>query len=77
MPKNAVAGAVGLAGCISSIFGGFSAKVVGRLLDATGNNYTLIFFVGAGAYVVAVIVIHFMLPKRRREMLASSEATAE
>jgi ACS family hexuronate transporter-like MFS transporter len=77
MPKNAVAGAVGLGGCISSIFGGFSAIVVGRLLDATGNNYTLIFFVGASAYIVAVIVIHFMLPKRRQEMLASAGAAAE
>ena len=77
MPKNAVAGAVGLGGCISSIFGGFSAIVVGRLLYATGNNYTLIFFVGASAYIVAVIVIHFMLPKRRQEMLASAGAAAE
>src|SRR3954468_22732325 len=77
MPKAAVAGAVGLGGCISSIFSGFSAKLVGRLLDATGGNYTLVFFVGAGAYVVAVIVIHFMLPKRRHEMLASAGAAAE
>ena len=53
MPKGAVAGAVGLGGAISSVLSGFSAKLVGRLLDATGGNYTLVFFVGAGAYVVA------------------------
>ena len=70
MPKNAVAGAVGLGGCISSILGGFSAVVVGRLLDATGNNYTLIFFVGASAYVVAVLAVHLMLPRQRRDLIA-------
>jgi ACS family hexuronate transporter-like MFS transporter len=74
MPKAAVAGAVGLGGCISSIFGGFSAKVVGRFLDATGNNYTLLFFVGASAYVVATVAIHFMLPKRRRDLIATAAA---
>ena len=40
MPKGAVAGAVGLGGCISSIAGGVSAAVVGCVLDAPHNNYT-------------------------------------
>ena len=71
MPKNAVAGAVGLGGCISSILSGFSAVVIGHVLDATHNNYTLVFFAGAGAYVVATLVVHFMLPKRRSELIAS------
>ncbi len=71
MPKNAVAGAVGLGGCVSAIFSGFSAIVVGHLLDATNNNYTLVFFVGAGAYVVATLAVHFMLPKRRRDLISS------
>lgn len=71
MPNNAVAGAVGLGGCISSILSGFSAVVIGHVLDATHNNYTLVFFAGAGAYVVATLVVHFMLPKRRSELIAS------
>jgi MFS transporter, ACS family, hexuronate transporter len=69
MPKGAVAGAVGLGGCISSILSGFSAKLVGRLLDATNNNYTLLFFIGAGAYVAATLAVHLMLPKRRRDLI--------
>jgi ACS family hexuronate transporter-like MFS transporter len=73
MPKGAVAGAVGLGGCISSIFSGFSAKLVGRLLDATGNNYTLVFFAGAGAYVVAVLAVHLLLPKRRDTLVAAPQ----
>ena len=61
-------------GCISSILGGFSAVVVGHVLDATNNNYTLVFFVGAGAYVVAVTLIHFMLPKDKAVSLDAARA---
>ena len=74
MPKEAVAGAVGLGGCISSILGGFSAVVVGHVLDATNNNYTLVFFICAGAYVVAVAAIHFILPKNRRDLTGAARA---
>ena len=69
MPKNAVAGAVGLGGAISSVLSGFSAVVIGRILDATHNNYTLVFFACAAAYVVATVAVHFILPKRRRELI--------
>jgi ACS family hexuronate transporter-like MFS transporter len=71
MPQGAVAGAVGLGGCISSILSGFSAIVVGRVLDATHDNYTLVFFAGAGAYVVATLGIHLILPKRRGDLITS------
>lgn len=69
MPKNAVAGAVGIGGAVSAILSGFSAVVIGQILDATHNNYTLVFFVCAGAYVFAVLAIHFILPKRRRDLI--------
>jgi ACS family hexuronate transporter-like MFS transporter len=71
MPRSAVAGAVGLGGGISSVAGGLSAAVVGRVLDATGNNYTLVFFVGAGAYVVATLAVHLILPKHRSDLIAT------
>jgi ACS family hexuronate transporter-like MFS transporter len=76
LPKSAVAGAVGLGGGISSVVAGFSAAVVGRVLDATHNNYTLVFFVGAGAYVVATLCIHLILPKNRSDLI-SGMAPAE
>jgi ACS family hexuronate transporter-like MFS transporter len=69
LPKSAVAGAVGLGGGISAIAGGFSTTVVGRVLDATHNNYELVFFVGAGAYVVATLAIHLILPRHRSELI--------
>ena len=73
MPNGAVAGAVGLGGGISSILSGFSAILVGRVLDSTHNNYTLVFFAGAGAYVLATLGIHMILPKRRDDMIAPAE----
>jgi ACS family hexuronate transporter-like MFS transporter len=76
MPGGAVAGAVGLGGCISSIIGGFSAAVVGRVLDATHDNYELVFFVGAGAYVVATLAVHLILPRHRSDLI-SGMAPAE
>jgi ACS family hexuronate transporter-like MFS transporter len=74
MPRSAVASAVGLGGAISSIAGAFSAAAVGRVLDATGNNYTVVFFVCASVYVIATAVIHFILPRKRTSMVAAVPA---
>ena len=72
MPNSAVAGAVGLGGGISSVLSGFSAIVVGRVLDATHDNYTVVFFAGAGAYVLATLGIHLILPKRRGDLVTAA-----
>ena len=69
MPRGAVASAVGLGGGISSIAGAFSAAVIGRVLDATGNNYTVVFFACASVYMIATGVIHFILPRTRAAMV--------
>lgn len=74
LPKEAVGGAVGLGGGISSVLSGFSAVVVGRVLDATHDNYTLVFFVGAAVYVLAVLLIHLLMPKGTRPVAARSAA---
>jgi len=70
MPREAVGSTVGLAGGISAIAGAFSAAVIGRVLDATGNNYTVVFFACASVYVVATVIIHFILPRRRISIIA-------
>ena len=72
MPKGAVASAVGLGGGVSSIAGAFSAAVIGRVLDATGNNYEVVFFACASVYVIAVLIVHFILPSRRSALLAAA-----
>ena len=66
-----MASAVGLGGGISSIAGAFSAAAVGRVLDATGNNYTVVFFACASVYVIATAIIHFILPSKRASLVAA------
>jgi MFS transporter, ACS family, hexuronate transporter len=77
MPRGAVASAVGLGGGVSAIAGAFSAAVIGRVLDATGNNYTVVFFACASVYVVAVAIIHLLLPRSRQVMVRGSVAPAQ
>src|SRR5580704_6944957 len=67
--------AVVLGGAISSVAGAFSAAVIGRVLDATGNNYTVVFFACASVYVIAAVIIHFILPRRRASMVAVAADT--
>jgi MFS transporter, ACS family, hexuronate transporter len=74
MPRGAVASAVGLGGGISALAGAFSAAAVGRVLDATGNNYTIVFFACACVYVIATAIIHFILPRRRASIVAADNA---
>jgi ACS family hexuronate transporter-like MFS transporter len=71
MPLGAIASTVGLAGGISSIAGAFSAAVIGRVLDAMGGNYTVVFFACASVYIIAVVIIHFILPRTRASMVAA------
>jgi ACS family hexuronate transporter-like MFS transporter len=76
MPRDAVASAVGLGGGISSIAGAFSAAVIGRVLDATGGNYTFVFFACASVYVIATVLIHFLLPRSRTSIVAPATVAA-
>jgi MFS transporter, ACS family, hexuronate transporter len=71
MPRGAVGSAVGLAGGISSIAGAFSAAVIGRVLDATGGNYTVVFFACASVYLLATAIIHWILPRTRASMVTA------
>ena len=49
--------------------------MIGRVLDATGGNYTVVFFVCAGVYMAATLLIHLILPRRRAEMVAIPAGT--
>lgn len=69
MPREAVASTVGLAGGVSSVAGAFSAAVIGRVLDATGGNYTVVFFACASVYMMATAIIHWMLPRSRASIV--------
>lgn len=62
-PKNIVASITGLGTTCASIGAIALSKSVGYILDATNNNYTLIFAFASVAYVVATLLMHVISPK--------------
>jgi ACS family hexuronate transporter-like MFS transporter len=61
-PSRAVGSVVGIGGMAGSIGGMMIALVVGRILQATGS-YVPIFIIAASTYLVALLVIHLLVPK--------------
>lgn len=62
-PRAAVASVVGLGGFAGAMGGVLFQRVTGRVLEATGNNYGMIFVVCGLAYVTAWVVIHLLAPR--------------
>jgi len=61
-PKHAVGSVVGFGGTAGAIGGMLIAKVVGYILDATGS-YVPIFAIAATTYLLALGIIHLLVPK--------------
>jgi MFS transporter, ACS family, aldohexuronate transporter len=64
-PRTAVASVMGLGGAGGAIAGVLAQRSTGRLLDATRGDYVPIFTVCGLAYVVALLVIHLLVPRIR------------
>jgi ACS family hexuronate transporter-like MFS transporter len=62
-PKQAVGSVVGIGGMAGSLVGMGFAQFVSRILFFTNNNYLVPFAVAASTYLVAVILIHLLLPR--------------
>lgn len=62
MPKAAVSSLVGLGGFIAYFTGGFTAEIIGVVLDKTGS-YASIFAVASVMYVSALLVMHLLVPR--------------
>jgi ACS family hexuronate transporter-like MFS transporter len=54
-----------MGGAGGAIAGVLAQRSTGRLLDATGGDYTPIFTVCGLAYVTALLVIHLLVPRIR------------
>jgi len=65
VPRAAVGSVIGIGGMAGAIGGMFFSKFVGFILDTT-HNYSIIFMMAAGAYLVAFVVIHLLSPKLQR-----------
>ncbi|HEU0055039.1 MAG TPA: MFS transporter [Longimicrobium sp.] len=62
-PRHAVASVVGIGGFAGAMGGVLFQRATGRILEATGNNYSLIFTVCGLAYVAALLVMHLIVPR--------------
>jgi ACS family hexuronate transporter-like MFS transporter len=63
VPKQAVSSVVGLGGMAGSIGGMFFAQIVSRVLHATNDNYLVPFAMAAGSYLLALGIMHLLLPR--------------
>ena len=61
-PKQAVASVVGIGGMFGAVGGMFIAKFVGWILDATNGSYFLIFVFAASQYLLALLILHLIVP---------------
>jgi ACS family hexuronate transporter-like MFS transporter len=61
-PRKAVGSVVGIGGMAGAVGGMFMALLVGALLEATGG-YVLIFIIAGSAYLVALTMVHLMVPR--------------
>jgi ACS family hexuronate transporter-like MFS transporter len=62
-PRAAVASVVGIGGFAGAMGGMLFQRATGRILEATNNNYSIIFAICGLAYVSALLVIHLLSPR--------------
>ena len=72
MPRGAISSVVGLGGMAGAIGGMGVAQAAGYVLQYTGS-YVPLFTAAAGAYLLAILLMHLILP-RRRAALGLTEA---
>ncbi|HEV8592490.1 MAG TPA: MFS transporter [Pyrinomonadaceae bacterium] len=61
-PKQAVGSVVGIGGMMGAVGGMIISPLVGFILDRTGS-YVPIFMIAASAYLIALLIIHLLVPK--------------
>lgn len=61
-PQAAVGSVVGIGGTVGAVGGMFMAKFTGYVLDTT-HSYALLFAIAAGAYWVALALVHLLSPR--------------
>ena len=61
-PRQAVGSVVGFGGMAGAVGGMLIAKLTGYILEASGS-YVPVFLIAASTYLVALLVIHLLLPR--------------
>ena len=62
VPRKAVSSVTGIGGMAGALAGMLFAQVISHHLQATGSNYIIPFIIAASAYVVALLIMHLLLP---------------
>jgi len=75
VPRQAVSSVVGIGGMAGSVAGMFFAQIVSRVLHFTHNNYLVPFALAASTYLLALGLIHLLLP-RLEPLRLSDQLTA-
>jgi ACS family hexuronate transporter-like MFS transporter len=65
-PRSAVGSVVGIGGTVGAIGGMGMALFTGYILDATGNNYSVLFAIAGSAYFAALLAVHLLSPRLAR-----------
>jgi MFS transporter, ACS family, hexuronate transporter len=74
-PRAAVASVVGIGGFAGAMGGMLFQRATGRILEATNNNYSIIFMICGLAYVTALLIMHLLAPKLKPVPLSAVEHT--
>jgi ACS family hexuronate transporter-like MFS transporter len=75
VPKQAVSSVVGIGGMAGAIGGMFIAKLAGYVLEWTGN-YLVLFVIASSAYLAALLIIHWLLPRLEPMELPAGASSA-
>ncbi|MDE1166818.1 MAG: MFS transporter [Pseudomonas sp.] len=63
-PKHMMSTVFGFGGMCAAIGGMFMTQIVGYILTATNNNYTVLFMIIPGMYFIALAWLYFMAPRK-------------
>lgn len=65
-PRGAVGSVIGIGGTLGAVGGMGMALFTGYILDATNNNYSILFAIAGSAYFVALLAVHLLSPRLAR-----------
>ena len=71
-PRSAVASVVGFGGMAGAIGGMLIATATGWVLELTGS-YRLLFMVAGSVYLLALLIVHLLVPRLEPARLAGAE----
>lgn len=62
-PRRAVGSVVGIGGMAGAMGGATFAVATGYILDRTHNNYLIMFLVAGSIYLLALVLVHLLVPR--------------